>query len=998
MKTVLCMSLIAYAAADLKPSSQPRYGSKLRQYNNGQNRNRKFISAATTVPGICTQYTADDKCVQFSNPNTMGKTNTASQPAKVLYMEPSAFSYQKLQNQRANNYDNFLRSNIDNEQDNRNFNIEAGKDHLPFRTYEGRVDQLYPHGTQANPGTSSDIQALQNRAAGTLQTQSTMVVMAPGETKIHPLRWNNPHASEIEVQIWLMKSTPPIIVPIKRPTCSGEGNQDNAIAFTIPHDFNHVDTSQFDAVHFKEQRKNGKGLCVEDDDCVLHVYAHSVETRQYASAFPIKIIGNPCAGASPPSQCSGSMTSQIGNAAAAPNDIKEAQTYSWPTSYDLKSYLDGKKGTPEESKSADINLVKICASGKRNDENGIVLREDVQTVVTNGLAYLYLCESNTAAVDRVKFIVTGGGAGDETQTTPPFEYKAEGFQSSSTTFVTAEVYGYNTDQPRIIKAKVQFQGALGRSLREIRTRRKLSTQLKAQKLAGQVNKPCLEMGFDLSKLNREVCLSAADPAADYRWTEFQFAVLISDVNNHAYQNSNYSPYSGQQHCHISRNLQAASVIHMTASNLGELGKNAIDNKVRNVAKTLNNQVNNLYKAYEKVANVVIDQLTERGREQTRKMTTDFVTNGNTGRNTGNLVDSAGHVQQLAQSFRAQEKGATSTKRLKTTTYVPSFKVNAEDVEFVKNLIAQQDENKYERLLSQKSTGDHYIQIYQTTMNDLLPVFQEAAAAGVTMQMPVYKDCPKDSMLSKCGETMADVTKFVKINANGVNDGGRYAGTQAFYERAKRLYNCGAGGAKTRGGEIPPETLKCFPKTDGKCPPNGLKPKIIKDSVGTCVSACPSCEALYTNSRLTFSFEKKGTEGYFVTSSTIDVQDAITIGEVDVENIQSLFKPTGLSIETDMSGECWTPSYMCTKADLDPTNEQRDLRCAGYTAEQVGDNGLEIESREIQNMCKDNECDNDSDLSRCKEAQEAGITGVSPADKVHVQALALGLAAALFFFA
>ena len=40
-------------------------------------------------------------------------------------MEPSTFKYKGLEHQKRRNYDNFLRSNIDNEQDNRNFNSEA---------------------------------------------------------------------------------------------------------------------------------------------------------------------------------------------------------------------------------------------------------------------------------------------------------------------------------------------------------------------------------------------------------------------------------------------------------------------------------------------------------------------------------------------------------------------------------------------------------------------------------------------------------------------------------------------------------------------------------------------------------------------------------------------------------------------------------------------------------------------------------------------------------
>lgn len=983
MKTVLCLGLIASAVADLKPSSQPRYGSKLRQYNNGQGRNRKFVAATTTVAGICEQYTTDDKCTQFSNPTTMGKTNTGTQAAQVIYMEPSAFNYQKLINQRNNNYDNFLRSNIDNEQDNRNFNNEAGRDHLPFRTYESRADQLYPHGTAGNPGTSSDTKAIEKRAAGTLKTLSTMVIMKPGETKIHPLRWNNPHASEIEVQIWLMKSTPPIIIPIKRPTCSGEGNQDNVLSFTIPHDFNHVDTSQFDSKFFKEQKKNGKNFCSEDDDCVLHVYAHSVETRQYASGFPIKIVGNPCAVANPPTQCLAGTTAQrASNQVQNANDYDESDKYKWPESYNLKTYLEGKKGTPADAASADITKVRICASGTRNDPNGVVLSSTTSTVQTSGLAYVYLCESESAAVDSVKFTVNGGGAasGTETQTNPPFEYKGEGFQSSGVVTVTAVLTGYGNNNKRTITGKVQFNGAIGgRSLREMRTRRKLSTVLKAQTLSGQINKPCLEMGFDLSVLKRETCLSAADPAADYLYTSLQFAVLISDVNNHAYQNSNYSPYSGQQHCHISRNLQAASVIHMTASNLGELGKNAMDNNVRKVAKTLNNQVNNLYKAYEKVANKVIDELTERGAQQARKSETEFTTKGDTGRNTGRVVDSDGHVQELAQSFRAQQKGATSSKRLKTTTYVPSFKVRKEDVEFVKDIIKNQDDNKYAKLLSTKSTGDSYIEIYQATMNDLLGVFQEAAAAGVTMQLPVYKPC-SDSMLGKCAETMADVTEFKKINAQGANDGGRYAGTQAFYERAQRLYNCGKGGATTRGGAVPADTLKCFPKTESAAAGcNNLKPKIIKDSVGTCISAagCGGCEGLYTNSKLNIIM---GNDGAITSSLNSNPADEISVGGTDVYDVGSMFAPTGLSIETDLSGECWSESYVCYEADLVKTNPDRDARCDGLDenlVRQSGATGYEVASFEIAKMCKDNECDNDNDLSRCNEAKEAGIYTASP---------------------
>merc|ERR1712118_77713 len=85
------------------------------------------------------------------------------------YMEPSTFEYQGLagnKGQKRRNYDNFLRSNIDNEQDNRNFNDDDGEDHLPFRT--------------------------QSTSVLTQEAQVDITLtMAPGEEKIIPLRWNN---------------------------------------------------------------------------------------------------------------------------------------------------------------------------------------------------------------------------------------------------------------------------------------------------------------------------------------------------------------------------------------------------------------------------------------------------------------------------------------------------------------------------------------------------------------------------------------------------------------------------------------------------------------------------------------------------------------------------------------------------------------------------------------------------------------------------------------
>merc|ERR1712217_143331 len=136
----------------------------------------------------------------------------SSSDVATEYMEPSTFEYRGLENQKRKNYDQFLRSNIDNEQDKRDFNENEGKDHLPFRTYDTRIP------TQEGPS-----QLIQTVAAG-----GSLLV---------PLRWNNPHSSELEANIWITSVSPPVVVPVKKPTCSGEGYQDNIFKFTIPLDF-----------------------------------------------------------------------------------------------------------------------------------------------------------------------------------------------------------------------------------------------------------------------------------------------------------------------------------------------------------------------------------------------------------------------------------------------------------------------------------------------------------------------------------------------------------------------------------------------------------------------------------------------------------------------------------------------------------------------------------------------------------------------------------------
>jgi hypothetical protein len=52
---------------------------------------------------------------------------------KVVFREPDTFGYQGIINQKRNNFDQFLRSNIDNEANKRNVAREAPLDMLPCR-------------------------------------------------------------------------------------------------------------------------------------------------------------------------------------------------------------------------------------------------------------------------------------------------------------------------------------------------------------------------------------------------------------------------------------------------------------------------------------------------------------------------------------------------------------------------------------------------------------------------------------------------------------------------------------------------------------------------------------------------------------------------------------------------------------------------------------------------------------------------------------------------
>jgi hypothetical protein len=236
---------------------------------------------------------------------------------------------------------------------------------------------------------------------------------------------------------------------------------------------------------------------------------------------------------------------------------------------------------------------------------------------------------------------------------------------------------------------------------------------------------------------------------------------------------------------------------MVTGNRGELGKNAIPQSTRNKINQLSSQEDRIYKRYESLANNIINRLGRQMKE------TGTITVGQT-------------TQQLANVFRAGTIGSTKSNRQQTNTYIPSFQLP-------QNLIAQAQNyvpDKYAGLI----TAEGRVQIYVAAMTDLMPQFQEAAADFGILYQP---NAVKDTLTTK-----QDSTQFKKRNANGVTDGGKYAGTEAIIAKAAGK-GCQAA---------------CFECNTG----NGNKAPLLRDSDGTCVTAnsaagnCANCAQLFTN--------------------------------------------------------------------------------------------------------------------------------------------------------
>ena len=487
VKTILSILFVCNAFADLRMASSPKKNFKI---ENG----KKSISFV-------------DQSVAF-------------------YMEPSDFNYIGLKNQRENNFDNFLRSNIDNEQDNRNFQTEVGRDMLPFRTVESSI------------------------------VGNNLINTTIGQQNFIPLRWNNPHSAECEINICIRSNLGDnIVVPIKKPSCCAEGYQDNMLSYFIPSDFNQL-----------SNKVPGISGCNNIGDCILQIYAHSVEPRTYAIGTPI--------------------------------------------------------------------------------------------VVAN-------------------------------------------------------------DNP-----------------------------IKNDNVIAQIQPATIDPLLNLNSLTHETCTPTTDPNSNIQSAIPRFARLVSDQFNHAYQNSDYSPYSGQQHESISKNLQAATILRMTAANGGELGKSILTDDDKKFIQQLINKVNNVVEKYEQSANDIFNMI----------------------KNDFKRADKIGN-QQLANCFRCSETGSVNTKRIEQKTYIPSFEIPNDNLA---NTIRNSLKNNVKNLIPNNSRT---VQIYVSALNEVQNDFKNAETKGFVYQ---------PAMIKSTITTMNDVTQFIKTDRNGNPDDGVYASKIAKINKKRYL--------------------------------------------------------------------------------------------------------------------------------------------------------------------------------------------------------------------
>jgi len=546
--------------------------------------------------GYCKLYTQELKlneyryggyCYEAAGKGTMKQLH-------AKYMIPSTFGYQGLVNQKQRNYDQFLRSNIDNEHDNRNFLTEDGEDALPFRSMGSEVYDSEKSGEEFGN-----------------QTYDLKATMKPGESMLVPLRWNNPHSAELEVNIWIFQGDKPVVVPVKKPTCSGEGYQDNIFKFTIPSDFDKLGSK---IPGFKGCNADTK------PPCTLQVYSHSVESRTYALGFPIIVTGH-----------------------------------------------DGSR--------------------------------------------------TTSSNEQI-----------EPMTTDP--------------------------------------------------------------------------GLDITNL-RDVCRPSFDPESDIKKAVPRWARLVSDVYNHAYQNSDFSPYSGQQHESISKNLQASAINKMVTGNRGELGRYLLTFETSKRLRALRTMENRLYRNYESMANKIIEK---HGKEMLDGQ--------------GITIGAEGTTQVLGKCFRCGEVGSLLRRRLTTNTYIPSFQLKTGLIWKAKSMTPE----KYKSLI----TEGGLVQIYAATYADLAPFFYVSMPYGILYQPAV----PKATLTTKADESKFRKKGLIPSARRRQYDRGQYAARMALMEKAT---------------EIGCDLKSCSPqwkKAEGWCA-GGLAMPLMFDRNATCVTGdCAACSNFF----------------------------------------------------------------------------------------------------------------------------------------------------------
>jgi len=176
---------------------------------------------------------------------------------------------------------------------------------------------------------------------------------------------------------------------------------------------------------------------------------------------------------------------------------------------------------------------------------------------------------------------------------------------------------------------------------------------------------------------------------------------------------------------------------------------------------LDRKAKQLVKQYERIANSIINMIDKKEKN------TDLMGPATTiGEDAAASAGTASMVMQQAnECFRCNEVGSVITKRKETNTYIPSYQIQDNTLLAAVKVLAS---DEYSKVLS--DTG--LVQIYVPAMNDLMGEFEKAYALNITYQGPMLKDTMN---------TMADGTKFKKLDATGAVDKekGAYAARQAY---------------------------------------------------------------------------------------------------------------------------------------------------------------------------------------------------------------------------